>query len=42
MRNRDTVYKNSITVTMMQLIDKLSVLADAAKYDVSCASSGAR
>ena len=25
----------------MQLIDKLSVLADAAKYDVSCASSGA-
>jgi len=26
---------------LMQLIDKLSVLADAAKYDVSCASSGA-
>ena len=25
----------------MQLIEKLSVLADAAKYDVSCASSGA-
>ncbi|HTN30406.1 MAG TPA: radical SAM protein, partial [Pseudomonas sp.] len=25
----------------MQLIDKLSILADAAKYDVSCASSGA-
>ncbi|TRX73583.1 putative DNA modification/repair radical SAM protein [Pseudomonas mangiferae] len=25
----------------MQLIDKLTVLADAAKYDVSCASSGA-
>ena len=25
----------------MELIDKLSVLADAAKYDVSCASSGA-
>lgn len=28
-------------VPIMQLIDKLSVLADAAKYDVSCASSGA-
>jgi predicted DNA-binding helix-hairpin-helix protein len=28
-------------VPVMQLIDKLSVLADAAKYDVSCASSGA-
>src|SRR3546814_10713323 len=26
---------------ILQLIDKLSVLADAAKYDVSCASSGA-
>lgn len=25
----------------MQLIDKLSILADAAKYDASCASSGA-
>ncbi len=25
----------------MQLIDKLTILADAAKYDVSCASSGA-
>src|SRR5574343_1229667 len=25
----------------MELIDKLTVLADAAKYDVSCASSGA-
>lgn len=25
----------------MQIIDKLSILADAAKYDASCASSGA-
>jgi len=25
----------------MQLIEKLSILADAAKYDASCASSGA-
>ena len=25
----------------MELIDKLSILADAAKYDASCASSGA-
>ena len=25
----------------MQLIDKLSILADAAKYDASCASSAA-
>ena len=25
----------------MQLLDKLTILADAAKYDVSCASSGA-
>ena len=30
-----------LMVPVMQLIDKLSVLADAAKYDVSCASSGA-
>jgi putative DNA modification/repair radical SAM protein len=28
-------------VNPMQLIDKLSILADAAKYDASCASSGA-
>ena len=28
-------------VIPMQLIDKLSILADAAKYDASCASSGA-
>ncbi|GIZ12593.1 putative DNA modification/repair radical SAM protein [Pseudomonas sp. NCCP-436] len=28
-------------VSTMQLIDKLSILADAAKYDASCASSGA-
>ncbi|HLT04560.1 MAG TPA: hypothetical protein VK019_06310, partial [Pseudomonas sp.] len=26
---------------LVELIDKLSILADAAKYDVSCASSGA-
>ncbi|PKM32029.1 MAG: biotin synthase, partial [Gammaproteobacteria bacterium HGW-Gammaproteobacteria-12] len=25
----------------MQLIEKLTILADAAKYDASCASSGA-
>ena len=25
----------------MELIDKLTILADAAKYDASCASSGA-
>ena len=35
-----TVYKNS-TGPAMQLIEKLSILADAAKYDASCASSGA-
>jgi predicted DNA-binding helix-hairpin-helix protein len=28
-------------VVPMELIDKLSILADAAKYDASCASSGA-
>src|SRR3546814_18129285 len=32
---------NSNLATIMPLIDKLSLLADAAKYDVSCASSGA-
>jgi predicted DNA-binding helix-hairpin-helix protein len=26
----------------MELKDKLEILADAAKYDASCASSGAR
>ena len=26
----------------MRIIDKPSILADAAKYDVSCASSGRR
>ncbi len=32
---------NQYRVFAMQLIDKLSILADAAKYDASCASSGA-
>ena len=26
----------------MELLDKLSVLADAAKYDAACTSSGAK
>jgi putative DNA modification/repair radical SAM protein len=30
-----------LIVIAMQLLDKLTILADAAKYDVSCASSGA-
>src|SRR5690606_14357168 len=35
------MYEQYHDTCLMQLIDKLSVLADAAKYDVSCASSGA-
>lgn len=35
------MYEQHHDTCLMQLIDKLSVLADAAKYDVSCASSGA-
>jgi len=31
----------TVRIHAMQLIDKLSILADAAKYDASCASSGA-
>ena len=26
----------------MELLDKLTILADSAKYDVSCSSSGSR
>ncbi len=35
------LYIHTVKACPMELIDKLSILADAAKYDASCASSGA-
>ena len=42
--NTSTLYEQVFTLSgfMMQLIRKLSILADAAKYDASCASSGSK
>ncbi len=34
--------ENMFEVTSMDVIDKLKILADAAKYDVSCSSSGSK
>lgn len=37
----DILYIYTVLVPMMNIHDKLEILADAAKYDASCASSGA-
>ncbi len=39
-QHRYKLYQNSIDMNFDRLKEKLEILADAAKYDVSCSSSG--
>ena len=36
------IKRKFVLVIFMEIIDKLKILADSAKYDVSCSSSGSK